>query len=72
MLNDALICNTSISIKLQYVLIIHNYVSVRVETGSGHQGYLGKLCHVLSRSSPSDPVYKISGSDPDSALNHVQ
>ena len=54
------------------MLIIHNYVSVRVETGSGHKGYLGKLCHALSRSSPSDPVYKISGSDPDSALNHVQ
>ena len=31
----------------------------RVETGSGHPG------HVLARSSGSDPLYKISGSDPD-------
>ena len=31
----------------------------------------GQLSHVLSRSSKSDPVYKISGPDPDSALNHV-
>ena len=41
----------------------------RVETGSGHPGQLG---HVLSGSSGSDPIYKISGSDPDSALNHMQ
>ena len=31
---------------------------IRIETGSGHPG------HVLSRSSGSDPLYKISGSDP--------
>ena len=37
----------------------------RIETGSGHLG------HGLSGSSGSDPVYKISGSDPDSALNHM-
>ena len=42
---------------------------VRVETGSGHPGQPG---HVLSGSSRSDPVYKIFGSDPNSALNHVQ
>ena len=41
---------------------------IRVETGSGHPG---QLCHLLSGSSRSDPVYKISGSDPDSALHHV-
>ena len=45
---------------------------IRVETGSGHPGYPGQLGHVLSRSSGSDPVYKISGSDLDSALNHMQ
>ena len=36
----------------------------RVETRSGHPG------HVLLRSSRSDLLYKISGSDPDSALDH--
>ena len=43
----------------------------RVETGSGHLGYRGQPGHVLSGSSRSDPVYKISGSDPDSALDHM-
>ena len=37
----------------------------RVETGSGHPGY------VLSRLTGSDLVYKISGCDPDFTLNHV-
>ena len=37
-------------------------VATRFETGLGHLGF------VLSRSSRSDLVYKISGSDPDSAL----
>ena len=32
---------------------------------------LGQLGHVLPRSSRSDLVYKISGPDPDSALDHV-
>ena len=40
----------------------------RVEIGLGYPGQLG---HVLSGSSGSDPVYKISGSDPDSALDHM-
>ena len=40
---------------------------VRVETGSGYPGHLGQPGHVLSRSNGSDPVYKISRSDPDSA-----
>ena len=34
-------------------------VSVSVETGSGQPG------HIFSGSSGSDPVYKLSGSDPD-------
>ena len=40
----------------------------RVETGSGHPGQPG---HILSGSSGSDPLYKISGSDPDSTLYHM-
>ena len=43
-------------------------VCVRVETGLGHPGQPG---HILSGSSGSDPVYKISGSDPNSVLDHV-
>ena len=38
---------------------------LKVETRSGQPG------HVLFRSSGSEPVYKISMSDPDSALDHV-
>ena len=38
---------------------------IRVETGSGHPG------HILFGSCGSDPVYKISWSDLDSALDHV-
>ena len=34
-------------------------------------GYSGRIDHVLSGSSGSDPVYRISWSDPDSALDHV-
>ena len=34
-------------------------VSISVETGSGHPG------HIFSGSSGSDPVYNLSGSDPD-------
>ena len=48
------------------------YVPIRVETGSGHLGYMGQLGHILSRSGGSDLVYKISGSCPDSALDHVR
>ena len=52
---------------------IHTYICIYVcmcvciwvETRSDHPG------HDLSRSSESNPVYKISVSDPDSALNHV-
>ena len=46
-------------------------LQIRVETGSGHPGHPGQPGHVLSGSSGSDPVYKISGSDPDSLLDHV-
>ena len=38
----------------------------RVEIRSGHPGY------VLSGLSGSDPVYKISGSDQDSILDHLR
>ena len=46
-------------------------VSYRVETGSGHPGYLDQPSHVLSGSSGSYSVYKISGSDLDSTLDYV-
>ena len=41
-------------------------IPTRVETR------LGYLSHVLSGSSGGDPVYKISGSDLDSALDHMR
>ena len=44
-------------------------IYIRVETGSGHPGHPG---HILSGSSGSDPLYKLSGSDPDPTLNHVR
>ena len=50
------------------VLNLPMKIPSRVETGSGHPGYPG---HVLSGSSGSDAIYKISKSDPDSALDHV-
>ena len=40
-------------------------MGIRVETGLGHPG------HILSGSSGYDPLYKISGSDLDSALDPV-
>ena len=39
----------------------------RVKTGSGHPGHPGQPGHVLPGSTGSDPLYKISGSDPDFA-----
>ena len=39
-------------------------ICIRVETGSCYPGHPG---HILSGSSGSDPLYKISGSDPDSS-----
>jgi len=33
--------------------------------GSGHPGHPGQPGHILSGSSGSDPVQKLSGSDPD-------
>ena len=44
----------------------------RIETGSTHLGYPGQTGHILPGSSWSDPVYKISKSDLDSALNHMR
>ena len=44
---------------------------IRVETGSGHPDYLGQVDHIFSGSSGSDLVYKLSGSDPDYALDHM-
>ena len=52
--------------------MLQNLVYNRVETGLGHLGYLGHPGHVFAGSSGSDPLYKISGSDPDSALDHVR
>lgn len=41
------------------VIKYHHYIGIRVETKSGHLG------HILSRSSGSYLLYRISGSDPD-------
>ena len=57
--------------KITQTLYIHTYiitiVCIRVEPGLGHPGYPGHWGHVFSRSS----LYKIFGSDLDSALDHV-
>ena len=45
---------------------MHVCQGLRVKTGSSHLG------HVLSGSSGFTPVYRISGSDLDSALDHVR
>ena len=41
------------------------YIQISVETGSGHPGHPGHPGHIFSGSSGSDPVYNLSGSDPD-------
>ena len=56
---------------MRAVVCIMNCISsksmeTRVETRSGHPG------HILSRSSGPDPLYKISGSDPDSTMYHMR
>ena len=45
-------------------MFLYSYVHTctSVEIGSGHPGQLG---HIFSGSSGSDPVYKLSRSDPD-------
>ena len=48
---------------------VRGYTCNRVETGLGHLGHPG---HILSGSSGSDPLYKISRSDPDPTLYHVR
>ena len=60
--------NVRISLSDRVTNLLTNMVYVRVETGSGHPGQPG---HILSRSSGSDPFYKISGSDLDYILYHV-
>ena len=50
------------------VLCVRVYVCIRVGTRLSHLGQPG---HVLSRSTGSDLVYKISGSDPDFALDYM-
>ena len=55
--------------KLKDIVLVINYmysyVHTRVETGSGHPG------HGLSTLSRFEPVYKLSGSDLDSAVGRV-
>ena len=46
-------------------------VTIRVETRLGHPIYLGQADHILSGSSGSDPVYKLSESELDYALDHM-
>ena len=55
------VCVYCVRVVCVSVLLLCVCVCVRVETGSGHPG------HVFAGSSGSDPLYKISGSDPDSA-----
>ena len=43
----------------------------RVETGLSHPGYPGQLGQVLSGSTGSDLVYKLSGSNPDCTLDNI-
>ena len=47
---------------------VHACVCVRVETGLGHPGHVAQPAHILSGSSRSNLVYKIS---PDSALDQI-
>ena len=44
---------------------------IRAETRLGHLGYLGQLGYILSGLSRSDPVCKISGSDPDFCIESI-
>ena len=43
----------------------------QVETRLGHLGCLGHPGYIFPGSSRSHPIYKITGFDPDSALDHV-
>ena len=54
------------------ILICYSLTPARVEARLGHPSQLGDLESCLSGSSRSDLVYKISASDPDSALDHVK
>ena len=44
---------------------------VRVETGLAHPGQPAHSGHILSGSSGSKPVYKISKTDPHSEFDHM-
>ena len=56
---------SKLNVKLRAIFM---HVQIRVETGLVHLDHLG---HVLSKSSRSDMVYKISRSDLDYALDYV-
>ena len=45
-----------------HIITMQLAIQASVETGSGHPGHPG---HIFSGSSGSDPVYNLSGSDPD-------
>ena len=53
---------SSSSMETDIILTGFKAAENRVETRSGHPGHPG---HIFSGSSGSDPLYKISGSDPD-------
>ena len=61
MLGRACIHTHILTIATELVL---SCVYIRVETESGHPGHPGQPDHILSGSSGSDLLYKISGSDP--------
>ena len=52
-------------------MYMYIYICIRIETGVGHPGHPDLPGHVMSGSSGSDLVYKISECAPDSALDHV-
>ena len=54
-------------LELFAVLFIKCVFCTSIATGSGHPDYPGQPDHILPGSTGSDPLYKISKSDPDSA-----
>ena len=52
-------CNNILNSTLMLCFEISQVIRTSVETGSGRPG------HIFSGSSGSDPVYNLSGSDPD-------
>ena len=53
------------------IRFIRGDMLTRIETKLGYLDHLDQPSHILSRSSGSDPVYNISGSDTDSALDYL-